>query len=102
MSILDDRQVRNELREVLFNAQDNGVLTDGESGFVLSLAKRFKADIEKKEHQIYQMKGEVIQLKTNLSIIVEMVGNLIAAEERAKARIETAKKLRRDKEDKKK
>ena len=97
MSILDDTDARNELREVLFNAQDSGVLTEGESGFVLSLAKRFKADIDKKEKQVQRMVGEVNQLKINLDVIVDMIKNLMAAEERAKARIETAKKLREDK-----
>ena len=100
--VLEDSKSRNELRELLFNAQDTGALSEGEAGFVLSLAKRFKSDIEKKEKQAYQMMGEINQLKINLNIIMEMVGNLIAAEERAKARIETAKKLREDKPTKKK
>lgn len=100
--VLEDKQARNELRELLFNAQDTGVLTESEAGFVLSLAKRFKSDIEKKERQAYQMMGEINQLKINLTIIMEMVGNLIAAEDRAKARIETAKKLRENKAPKKK
>lgn len=96
ISILEDRQAKNDLRSVMDDAQERGILKPEEFGFVQSLIKRFKTDITKKEKLVQVTLGEINQLKTNLQVIVEMVNNLIAAEERAEARRETARKLRED------
>ena len=80
------------------DALDRGVVGNEEFGFVNSLIKRFKADISRKEKIVNQTLGEINQLRLNLDIIKEMAINMIAAQDRAEARIETAAKLREDRE----
>ncbi len=84
--------VEDKIQDVV----EKGLVNPEEFGFINSLIKRFKADISKKEKLVHQTMGEINQLKINLEIIREMALNLIAAQERAEARIETAAKLRED------
>ena len=80
-------------------AKEQGLVSSDEFGFINSLINRFKSDIAKKERLVQQTLGEINQLKINLQIIKEMAVNIIAAEQRAKARRETAMKLRADREE---
>lgn len=84
--------------ERIKDALDKGIIGEEEFGFINSLISRFKTDILRKEKIVNQTLGEINQLRVNLDIIKEMAINMIAAQERAEARIETANKLRTDRE----
>lgn len=84
--------MEDKIKEVL----DKGLVSTEEFGFITSLINRFKSDITKKEKFVQQTMGEINQLRINLKVIQEMALNMIAAQERAEARTETAKKLRED------
>ena len=91
---IDNRTDRNELRKVVLNAEDRQIMTKEEAGFVVSLVERFRTDIEKKVKQLHVLQGEISQLRTNETIIVELITNMIAAAERDIARQETQNKLK--------
>ena len=86
----------DRLRELLFKAEDEGVITKEEISFVVTLVERFRRDIDIKMEQILRLTGEVTQLKANEKIIADMVENLMKAAERDKARQETIEKLKND------
>lgn len=92
--MLEDRVQRNRLREIVIKAERNSVVTKEEAGFVTTLVNRFRADIEKKIKQLHVLQGEISQLKINEQIIINLIENMIAAAERAKARQDTIDKIR--------
>lgn len=92
--MLDSREERNRLRQVVLNAEDREIITKEEVGFVVALAERFRNDIEKKVKQLHVLQGEIAQLKVNEQIIVEIIENMVAAAERDLARQETMNKLK--------
>ena len=91
---IDNRAERNKLRSVVLNAEDRQIMTKEEAGFVVSLVERFRNDIEKKIKQLHVLQGEISQLRTNESIIVDLIENMIASAERDIARQETMTKLK--------
>jgi hypothetical protein len=92
--MIEDREERNKLRNVIFNAEDREIITKEEAGFVVSLVERFRSDIEKKIKQLHVLQGEVAQLKANEQIIIDLIQNMVAAAERDIARQETMTKLK--------
>lgn len=92
--IIEGRVERNKLREIIFAAEEERVITKEEVGFIVTLVERFRADIEKKFKQIHIIQGEINQLKVNEQTIVSIVQNLISSAERDKARRETMTKLK--------
>jgi len=91
---INNREERNELRSVVMNAEDRQIMTKEEAGFVVSLVERFRNDIEKKIKQLHVLQGEISQLKTNETIIIELITNMVSAAERDIARRETQAKLK--------
>jgi hypothetical protein len=91
---LDSRQDRNKLRSVIFNAEDKNLITKEEAGFIVTLAERFRSDIEKKIKQLHVLTGEIAQLKSNEQIIINLIETMISAAERDLARQETMAKLK--------
>ena len=98
MSILNDRNQMNGLRSIIDKAEDNEVIGKEEAGFIVLLANRFRADIEKKSRILLALQGEIAQLKANENIIMDIVQNLISAEERAKEREKTFDSIREHKQ----
>ncbi|RLA03962.1 MAG: hypothetical protein DRQ47_04190 [Gammaproteobacteria bacterium] len=96
--MLESRQDRNKLRNVVFNAEDRKVISKEEAGFIVSLVERFRGDVEKKVKQYNVLAGEIAQLKINEQIIIDLVQNMIAAAERDVARQETMRKLKEARE----
>jgi hypothetical protein len=92
--MLEDREQRNKLRQVMAKAEQNNVVTKEEAGFVITLVNRFRADIDKKIKQLHMLEGQISQLKTNEQIIINLIENMIAAAERAQARQDTIDKIR--------
>ena len=97
-NMLESRQDRNKLRNVVMNAEDRKVISKDEIGFIVTLVERFRSDIEKKVKQLHILQGEISQLKINEQIIIDIVENLIAAAERDIARQETMRKLKEARE----
>ena len=73
----------NQFRNVIDNARDNEVITKEEAGFIVLLAKRFRQDIERKSKAMIALQGEIAQLKANEKVIIDIVQNLVAAQQRA-------------------
>jgi len=96
--MLEQRQDRNKLRNVVLNAKDRKVISKEEVGFIVALVERFRSDIEKKVKQLNILSGEIAQLKINEQIIIDLVENMIAAAERDIARQETMRKLKEARE----
>jgi len=92
--MLDDRITRNRLRSVVSNAEDREIITREEAGFVVSLVDRYRMDIEKKIKQLHVLQGEILQLKNNETIIIDLIENMVAAAERDLARQETMTRLK--------
>ena len=92
--MLDSRVDRNKLREVVSKTIDKKVITEEDAGFVVTLAERFRADIDRKIKQMHMLQGEITQLQTNEKIIIELLQNMVAAEERAVARREAHERLK--------
>ncbi len=89
-----DRIDRNILREVIMKAEDNKIITKEESGFIITLVEKFRNDIEKKIKQLHVLRGEINQLQANEHSIINLVNNMIAAEERNQARNKTIERIR--------
>ena len=92
--MLESKEERNKLRQVVFNAQDREIMSKEEVGFVVTLVDRFRVDIEKKIKQLHILQGEIAQLRTNEQIVIELVENMILAAERDIARQCTMDKLK--------
>ncbi len=93
-TMLENREERNKLRQVIFTAEDREAITKEEAGFIVSLVERFRSDIEKKIKQLHVLQGEIAQLRANEQIIVDLIENTILAAERDLARQETMNKLK--------
>lgn len=89
-----DRTGRNILRNVVMKAEDDEVITQEEAGFVITLTEKFRSEIEKKIKQIHVLQGEINQLRSNENTIISLINNMIAAQERNKARNETIERIR--------
>ncbi len=94
MGSLLEAEERQKFRGVVNNARDKDVISKEEVGFIVTLAERFRADIDKKILLLRRLEGEIAQLKNNEKIIVDLIEHLISAQEREKARVETEKKLK--------
>jgi hypothetical protein len=92
--MLDDRERRNKLRQIISKAEQNDIVTKEEVGFVTTLVNRFRADIEKNVKQLHILEGQIAQLRINEQIIIHLIENMIAADERAKARQDAIEKIR--------
>lgn len=92
--MLEDRNARNTLRQVMTKAEASSIFSKEEVGFIVSLVERFRSDIEKKTKQLYVAQGEVAQLKLNERIIIQLVENMLAATERSIARQKTMDDIR--------
>jgi len=92
--MLEERKERNRLRHTIINAEQRNIITKQEVGFIVTLVERFRDDIEKKTAKLYELQGEISQLKVNEKIILDLVGNMISASERDIARQETMAKLK--------
>lgn len=95
---VEERVDRNVLRSIVMKAEDEKVLTKEEAGFIITLVEKFRSEIERKTKQLYVLQGEIAQLKINEKLIIQLIENIIAANERAKARRKTMKKLKEAKE----
>lgn len=84
----------NKLRGVIQRAQDTQVISADEAGFAVMLAEKFRADIERKTRILLSLQGEIAQLRANEKIIMELIQNLIAANERAKERDEAVARVK--------
>jgi len=79
----------NKFRQVIDNARDEEVITQEEAGFIVTLANKFREDIERKSRALISLQGEISQLKANESIIIDIVKNLVSAQHRAVDREKT-------------
>ena len=100
--MLEDRNERNVLRQVIMNAEDEKAISKEEVGFIITLVERFRSEIEKKTKQLYCIQGEIAQLNLNERIIIQLVENILAAAKRNEARQKTEEVLKgkRTKKDK--
>lgn len=95
---LDNRADRNKIRGALQKARQDELLGQAEAGFIITLVEKFRTDIEKKIKVLHQLQGEINQLRTNETIIINLIENIVSAAERDKARQETYDKIRNIKE----
>lgn len=98
MGVLGDREERNKLRKTLMKAEDKEIITREEVGFVVTLVERFRVDIDKKVKQMNVIQGELSQLHTNETIIMNLIDSMVKAAERDAARQETMNRIRNAKE----
>lgn len=98
--MLEGREDRNKLRNVVDKAAKKKVLTKEEIGFIVILIERFRSDIERKIKQLHLLQGEIAQLRNNEQIIMNLVENMIAAAERQMARQTTMDKIKGMREEK--
>ena len=100
MPLIDNKRPdMNKLRNTIMNAQDEKVISAEEAGFIVTLANRFRADIEKKTRAMFALQGEIAQLRTNEQVITELVGNLVSAQKRADDRSNTLHEMKQAKKD---
>ena len=100
MSLIDNsRPDMNKLRKTIMNAQDEKVISAEEAGFIVTIANRFRADIEKKTRAMYALQGEIAQLRTNEQVIIELVNNLVGAQRRADDRAKTLHDMKQAKKE---
>jgi hypothetical protein len=92
--VLDEKVLRDTLRQVLDNASKAGYLTESEAGFTERLFKKLDGEIDRKTRDKNRLEGEIHQLKLTKGIIINMIKDTVAAAERAKAREETADRIR--------
>lgn len=92
--VVEDRTERNLLRHIVMKAEDEEILSKEEVGFIITLVEKFRAEVERKTKQLYVLQGEIAQLKLNERLIIQLVENIIAADERAKSRRETMERLK--------
>jgi len=97
--LLDDSGKLNKIRGAIMNAQDNKVISKEEAGFIVTLANKFRDDIERKTRALYALQGEISQLRTNEQVIVDIVNNLVSAQQRADDRQRTVNEIRRAKDE---
>jgi hypothetical protein len=84
----------NKFRQVIDNARDNEVITKEEAGFIVTLANRFRQDIERKSKAMIALQGEIAQLKANEKVILDIVQNLVAAQQRAEDQRKTMEEIK--------
>lgn len=89
-----NREEDSKLRGILFKAEEKKLVSKEEVGFITALAKRYRADTDRKIKQLYVMQGEIAQLKNNELMIVNMLENVIAAADRDEARRDTMARIR--------
>lgn len=94
MSVLDDKVLRDTLRQVIDNASKAGYLGDAEAGFVKKLFKKLDSEIDRKITAKNRIEGEIHQLKLTKALVINLIKDSVSAAERAKARDETAARLR--------
>lgn len=87
----------NSFRQVIDNARDSEVITQEEAGFIVTLAKRFREDIERKSRAMMALQGEIAQLKANEKVIIDIVQSLMAAQQRAEERDRTMREIKEHK-----
>ena len=92
--LLEDKNVRNALRQVLDSAAKEGYLSQDEVTFTDNLFKKIDVEITRKTKSFHQLEGEIQQLHLTKKLIIDMIKEAIAAKERAKAREETADRIR--------
>ena len=97
--LLDDSGKLNKIRGAIMNAQDNKVISKEEAGFIVTLANKFRDDIERKTRALYALQGEISQLRTNEQVIVDIVNNLVSAQQRADDRQRTVNEIRKAKDE---
>ena len=88
-----DRSGDTILRKVADKAIDDEIITDEEYGFVFTLVKKYRSEIERKIKQMDVLRGQILQLQSNEKIIIDLINNLIRAAERAKAREEAIENI---------
>lgn len=69
--MLKDRAERNKLRHTVIKAEKREVITSEEVGFIVSLVERFRKQIDQKTTKLNLLKGQLIQLKENRSLVSE-------------------------------
>lgn len=89
-----ERTDRNVLRQVITKAEESKTITKEESGFIITLVEKFRSEIERKIKQLHVLKGEINQLQSNEQVIISLISNMVAAEERNNARNETIGRIR--------
>lgn len=95
--LLDDSNKMGKIRQAIMNAQDNNVISKEEAGFIVTLANRFRDDIERKTRALLALQGEIAQLRANEQIIIEIVNNLVSAQKRADDRARTINDIKQAK-----
>ena len=53
------------------------------SGLLITINNRFKSELERKARALLTLQGEIAQLKANEKVLLDIIGNVIAAHERA-------------------
>ena len=81
-------------RKAIDNALSDEVISQEEAGFIVTLAARFREDIERKSKAMIALQGEIAQLKANEKIILDIVSNMVAAQRRAEDRDRTLRELK--------
>lgn len=84
-------------RKAIDNALDNEVISQEEAGFIVTLASRFREDIERKSRAMIALQGEIAQLKANEKIMIDIIQNMVAAQQRAQERDKTMRELKENK-----
>ena len=92
--ILDDKVLRNDLRNILHSAAEKGFLTEAEGRFTDQLFERIDSEIARKTKDLNRLEGSIHQLRLTKGLIINMIKESIAAAERAKAREETMDRIR--------
>lgn len=100
--MLEDRDRRNKLRSVINKATSDKIITREEAGFVVTLAEKFRSEIDRKIKHLHMLQGEIAQLQSNEMIIIQLVESMVGAAVRDKARKETLAKLKEGRENEKK
>jgi hypothetical protein len=92
--ILDDKVLRNDLRNILQSAAEKGFLTEAEGRFTDQLFEKIDLEVARKTKDLNRLEGSIHQLRLTKGLIINMIKESIAAAERAKAREETMDRIR--------
>ena len=95
--MLEDKTLRDALRDILDKAVNKGYLIEQEIAWVDKLFKKIDLEIQRKTNDKLRLDGELNQLNLTKRLVIDIIKDTIAAAERAEVREETFKRMKEGK-----
>ncbi len=95
--MLEDKVLRDALRDILDKAVNKGYLIEQEIAWVDKLFKKIDLEIQRKTNDKLRLDGELNQLNLTKRLVIDIIKDTIAAAERAEVREETFKRMKEGK-----